>query len=160
MDSEHKGKVSFIVTVKNFGNSVALGTAVDARAITAWSEMRLASDSACANSLQMSRLSNYRAFAINQFPLPRMTSGVMFPSETTGRHFANAEVKGGEIPITLMIVGCISYQDQFGKQRRTRFCYGGGENLGKYEATTAPVLIYQCQMGPTMPIRRRYCDGA
>jgi hypothetical protein len=51
---------------------------------------------------------------------------------------------GGIHPSPLMIIGCIAYRDQFGKERQTRMCYGG---QGQLEKISAAELLYQCPMG-------------
>jgi hypothetical protein len=47
VEAPHKGKASFVVTVKNFGNSVALSTSVSAEPLIAFDMMKVVSDKTC-----------------------------------------------------------------------------------------------------------------
>jgi hypothetical protein len=73
-----------------------------------------------------------------------MSTGMMFPNEMVGRYYTDGIIKNGKVPSPLIIVGCIVYRDQFGYERRTRFCHGG---LVELENVTVSALFYQCPVG-------------
>jgi hypothetical protein len=130
-----------IVTIKNFGNSVALNVGISAKAIGAWDQMKPASETACKEATNVSRI--YKTKVQSNFgELPKeMSTGVMFPGEVSGHHFTGTIQKGiAESPLT--VVGCLVYRDQFDKERRSRFCYQAEDTENAF-----PRLIYQCPFG-------------
>jgi hypothetical protein len=139
-DITHGGKVSYVVTLKNFGNSVALSMALWTKAINGWDMMKPAMDDSCFHAAVLSRGKFVNG---NKVPIDwpeHMSAGVLFPTETQGRHFTDDEIQVGKTQSGLMIIGCIVYRDQFGKERQTHMCFGSG-------AINTPTLIYQCPLG-------------
>lgn len=143
LDKSHGGKISYNVTIKNFGNSVALNIGIWAEAVGGYDMMKPALEESCKVATDFSRMGRT---GINKsgidFP-QNMSEGDQFPSESWGRYFSG-DIKTGKTPSPLAVVGCVVYRDQFDTERTTRFCYGGSMELGNM---TAPALLYQCPIG-------------
>jgi hypothetical protein len=141
LESLKDGSLEYIVTIKNFGNSVGTDVGISAEAISAWDKMKPVSEDTCHNATNTSHFSKVRV-RTNFGEMPKgISAGVIFPNDVAGHHFSSGVQKGiAESPLT--VVGCIIYRDQFDKERRTRFCYQAvtGED-------TFPRLIYPCVVG-------------
>lgn len=146
LGSKHSGKVSYVITLKNFGNTIALSTAIWSEAISGWDRMKPAMDDSCFRAAVLSR-GKFNSGNIPKVEFPKnMSNGLMFQGDTIGRHFRDIEIDvgSGNSPSPLTIIGCVVYRDQFGKERQTRMCYGGS---GELEKIAAPLLLYQCPLG-------------
>lgn len=142
--TENQG-VSFIVTTKNFGNSVAISVGTWAEVVNGFEKMKPSGEESCAYAAGLSRVYGGHIDNRSDIDWPKnMSSGVLFPNDSTGRHFKDTNIRIGSSPRSLIVVGCIVYRDQFGEERRTRFCYEGTMDPAQ---TTEPTFLYQCQLG-------------
>jgi hypothetical protein len=142
LESLAEGGIKYTVTIKNFGNSVALDIGLHAKAIIGWDKMKPAIEETCKQAADFSNVRRFKVVTnFGDFP-QQISTGDLFPSDVSGHHFSDTIEKGtSESPLT--VVGCIVYRDQFGKERRSRFCYQSTK-----EDATFPRLIYQCVVGP------------
>jgi hypothetical protein len=134
-------KANYIITIKNYGPSVALNVAVSARVVvgpqyiipTVYTTCEEASQESNAVMVQAGN-PNYSEKAIGDS---------IFPSEEEGKHFSETAVQGRDTDISkgIFVVGCIIYKDQFGNQRRTRFHHG--EMGAEMDQLTFPLAMYQ-----------------
>jgi hypothetical protein len=130
LDPKH-GKASYIITIKNYGPSVGRYVMVSAHVATERSEAIVAQLQACKEAeAESNRITN---------SVGHLWGDTLFPSDEEGRHFDDDEFQFNLEPSTLIISGCIAYRDQFGKPRRTRFCYWRREGI---KGMVFPVLLY------------------
>jgi hypothetical protein len=137
-------RVNFTVPIRNFGQSVALH-------VVAWAEMSFAENKidatvkeTCANATSISN---------GIFFDPEARLNGVYKEVRPNRPFGNILFPGQEMPMIfagtgapnpdskqLMIIGCIVYKDQFGTQRRTRFCFGPPADMADPTNVTVPSL--------------------
>jgi len=146
LDQKGAGKASFTVPIKNYGNSVALDVSIWAEAINGFDTMDHASGETCQYADAFSNLRHSKHMkspgAAVDFP-QQVSPGLMFQGEANEHPFREVVIQNSKVPLGFAVIGCISYKDQFGKQRRTRLCYGG-PNTGPMGAGS---LLFQCAIG-------------
>jgi len=128
-NSQHGGKISYTLTVKNFGNSVATDVVVISQPVSAIEAIEPAANYACAVGHGFS-LATKKAIKVFNIPSgidypQKITGGVLFPADSVGYTSTDADIQTGKTEWGLTIVGCIVYRDQFDNERHTHFCYGG-----------------------------------
>jgi hypothetical protein len=120
-------QVGVAVTIRNFGQSVALHVVPWVEAVFSDDKLDATMKETCDNAYTISN----GIF----FDQDAMSHGV-YREVRPNRPFGQSLFPGQEIPSTflgtltpksdsksVLIIGCIAYKDQFGTQRRTRFCY-------------------------------------
>jgi hypothetical protein len=134
-----EGKASYIVTLKNYGPSVAQHIAISAHVSTNIAEVVAQQLQACKEA---EATSNGWFQAPAQHFGEHLVGDTLFPSDAEGRHFDNQTFNpyGTAAPNVLTVTGCVVYRDQFGKQRRTRFCYW---YFGNPTQIPYPTFLYQ-----------------
>jgi|SRR5581483_6429967 len=142
-NDKHEGKASYVITIKNFGNSVALSTAVLAEATFALDQIEpiVHSDCEAASVMSRGRIDNAASLGFHD-PL---SAGTLFQGDGVGYHFNDKPIKQGKLAFRFTIVGCVVYRDQFHNERHTRFCYTLSADP---KQTTFPAFMYQCELGP------------
>ena len=150
LEKDGSGKISFTVPTKNFGNSVALDIAMEGEGINGYDPMDAASIETCQTATTLSNVRYLKHVRVPnpsgmpEFNLPQQISpGLMFQAESSVHSFPERLVKTSKVVLGVAVIGCIVYKDQFGKQRRTRFCYGG---IGS-GTITAGSLLSPCVLG-------------
>lgn len=120
-------KVSFSIAIKDFGQSVAVH-------VVPWAEVTFAADKldatvkeTCDNAISISNgvfLDSQAAFnGIHREVRPdRPFGNILFPNQETPTTFTGYVNSKPDAKL-MWIIGCIAYRDQFGNERRTRFCY-------------------------------------
>lgn len=128
-------KVTYVVTLKNYGTSVGLRVWITTRVVTNPIGLKTAAHDSCREALSGSN----GIMATAGDPHAEHTIGdVMFPTDEYGRWFSDESLSPTK---QFFIVGCVAYKDQFGQQRHTQFCnwYRGGDDITK---PTPPIFLY------------------
>jgi hypothetical protein len=132
-------KASYIVSLKNYGPSVALHVGIAAQVTTNLMQLVPLLQKDCKDAKGMANglyISPVEKFAEN------ILGETLYPSNEEGRYFDDQSFQpypGIETPKELYVVGCIAYKDQFGNLRQTRFCnwYYGNLKEAKF-----PLFLY------------------
>jgi hypothetical protein len=125
---------TYVVTIKNYGPSVALHLAVAANIVSNSVVLPQIQNEACERSLMISK-----GTASNGQQFPPMTGETMFPTDGFGRWFTDDSFPVAQDSNRFWIVGCITYSDQFEKPRVTRFC---NVYYKPIKSATFPIFLY------------------
>jgi hypothetical protein len=107
---------NYVITIKNYGPSIALRLSIAANAVSDSLTLLQVQDQTCIRSWKISRGTTLEGQEVE-----RMAGGMMFPSDSHGRHFNDDPFPVSADSPRFWIIGCITYDDQFGNDRQTRF---------------------------------------
>jgi hypothetical protein len=134
-------QTKFIIPIHNYGNSVALHIAIEARVVVTVGEIIPTLVSNCEKAQSESGANIQLAgTGYNE----NAAGDSLFPSQEENRHFFQNQIDASRWTTAnggVFVVGCIFYDDQFGKQHRTRLVYGAiGEDP---KMVKLPGVLYQ-----------------
>jgi hypothetical protein len=135
-------KANYVVTLRNYGSSVALHVGISAYAVVRAQDIFPRLHTACDEAASTSN--GIMAESSGRF-LPEQAMGdSLFPSQEEGRHFQNQRIEHPEMDSSkiIYVLGCVVYCDQFRQQRRTRFFHVYFSD-GDMSRLRFPVLLYQ-----------------
>lgn len=125
--------VTYVVTVKNYGPSVAQHLYPSAHIVTRAFDLLEQAHNSCKEA-EMG--SNGIMVNAGSKSAEHVIGDSMFPGDEYGRWFSGKFIAGDGF----YIVGCVAYRDQFGKERHTQFCnWYQGTDLMKEKL---PILMY------------------
>jgi hypothetical protein len=136
---DQKGaKASYVVTIKNYGPSVALHVGLSTRVVVNSVEIFPARQLVCKEAAGMTNGLTYIVGA--GFTAERGLGESLFPLDEEETRLTNQAIDHSELPQNgpVFVIGCIVYRDQFGHQRRTRFT---DMYYGDFKSSPFPLLL-------------------
>ncbi len=135
-----ESSITYVVTLKNYGNSAASRLWATSKVATALDEIVPYIADSCKDATNGSNAIFQTWNAAKGTMTGGLQSGeVMFPTQEYGRWFKDVTIKRTGV---IFIVGCVVYKDQFGNLRHTKFCEWVQTDLMKLKTSDLPVFLY------------------
>ena len=139
--------VTYVVTTKNYGNSVASHLWISSKIVTTLEEITpTITDSCNVVDGYLTGSWGIKPSAYSKMAtIANVPGELMFPSEEHGRWFRGVTFK--RTTSIIFVVGCLVYKDQFGEIRHTKFANYMDSNTGDILAPKLPLLLYSAPIG-------------